>query len=60
MNYFMPCKTAPDHTFYEITVQKSIHLKIQMQPSRGVLMKKCPENTQQIYRRTPIPKCDFQ
>ena len=56
----MPCKTAPDHTFHEITIQKSIHLKIQMQPSRGVLMKKCPENTQQIYRRTPIPKCDFQ
>ena len=50
MNYFMPCKTAPDHTFYEITIQKSIHLKI----------KKCPENTQQIYRRTPMPKCDFQ
>ena len=28
----------------------------QKQPSRGVL---CSENMQQIYRRTPMPKCDF-
>ena len=26
---------------------------------RGVLMKSCFENMQQIYRRTPMPKCDF-
>ena len=32
---------------------------IQKQPSRGVLRKRCSENTQQIYRRTPMPKCDF-
>ena len=31
----------------------------QKQPSRGVLRKRCSENMQQIYRRTPIPKCDF-
>ena len=29
------------------------------QPSRGVLIKTCSENMQQIYRRTPMPKCDF-
>ena len=29
------------------------------QPSRGVLRKKCSENMQQIYRRTPMPKCDL-
>ena len=29
------------------------------QPPRGVLRKKCSENIQQIYRRTPMPKCDF-
>ena len=34
-------------------------LDIQKQPSRGVLVKRCSENTQQIYKRTPIPKCDF-
>ena len=31
----------------------------QKQPSRGVLRKRCSENMQQIYRRTPMPKCDF-
>ena len=29
------------------------------QPSRGVLRKRCSENMQQIYRRTPMPTCDF-
>ena len=28
-------------------------------PSRGVLKKRCLENIPQIYRRTPMPKCDF-
>ena len=32
---------------------------LQKQPSRGVLRKRCSENMQQIYRRTPMPKCDF-
>ena len=32
---------------------------IQRQPPRGVRNKRCSENTQQIYRRTPMPKCDF-
>ena len=31
----------------------------QKQPSRGVLIKRCSEKMQQIYRRTPMPKCDF-
>ena len=31
----------------------------QKQPPRGVLMKKCSENMRQIYRRTPMLKCDF-
>ena len=29
------------------------------QPSRGVLRKRRSENMQKIYRRTPMPKCDF-
>ena len=29
------------------------------QPSIDVLRKRCSENMQQIYRRTPMPKCDF-
>ena len=29
------------------------------EPYRGVLRKMCSENMQQIYRRTPMPNCDF-
>ena len=32
---------------------------IQTQPSRSVLKKSCSENMQQIYRRTPMRKCNF-
>ena len=28
-------------------------------PSRGGIRKRCSENIQQIYRRTAMPKCDF-
>ena len=34
-------------------------MKLQKQPSRDVLRKRCSENIQQIYRRTPMPKCDY-
>ena len=34
-------------------------LELQKQPPRGVLIKMCSENMQQIYRRTPMPKCYF-
>ena len=38
-----------------------IHIQnsIQKQPSRGVPSKICSENMQQIYRKTPFVKCDF-
>ena len=29
------------------------------QPPKGVSRKRCSENMQQIYRRIPMPKCDF-
>ena len=32
---------------------------IQKQPPKGVPRKRCSENMQQIYRRPPMPKCDF-
>ena len=35
------------------------HADTQKQPSRGVLNKRYSENMQQIYIRTPMPKCDF-
>ena len=31
----------------------------QKQPFRGVLREKCSGNMQQFYKRTPMPKCDF-
>ena len=31
----------------------------QKQPSLGVLRKRCSANMQQTYRRTPMPKCEF-
>ena len=31
----------------------------QKQPSRDVLPKRCSRNMRQIYRRTPMSKCDF-
>ena len=31
----------------------------QKQLFRGVISKWCSENMHQIYRRTPMPKCDF-
>ena len=34
-------------------------LLFQKQPSRSVLKKRCSENIQQVYGRTPMPKCDF-
>ena len=27
--------------------------------SRGIYRKRCSENMRQIYRKTPMPKCDF-
>ena len=32
---------------------------IQKQSSRSVRKKRCSEDMQQIYKRTPMPKCDF-
>ena len=40
-------------------INRNRHTKIQKQPSRNVLRKRCSENMQQIYRRKPMPKCDF-
>ena len=34
-------------------------IPIQKQPPKGCSKKRCSENMQQIYRRTPMPKCDF-
>ena len=38
-------------------ISRSVYL--QRQPCRGVPTKNVSENMQPIYRRTPMPKCDF-
>ena len=35
------------------------YMKGQIRPTRGVYRKSCPENMQQVCRKTPLPKCDF-
>ena len=41
------------------TLSENTYFYIEKQPSRGVLSKRCSENMLQIYRKTPMPKCDF-
>ena len=48
-------QTSGDNIF--ISSHQSCFIKTQKQPSRGVLIKRCSENLQEIYRR--MPKCDF-
>ena len=43
--------------FNDLTI--IILFKDPKQSFRGVLLKRYSENMQQIYRRTPMPKCDF-
>ena len=42
-----------------INIVKDPHQCAQKQPFRVVLVKRCFEIMQQIYRRTTLPKCDF-
>ena len=44
----------------DIYTLKLSKLLLQKQPLRGVFEKRCSENMQQIYRRTPMPKCNFK
>ena len=45
--------------YLEVQVEYSSSYKKQKQPSVGVLGEMYSENMQQIYWRTPMPKCDF-
>ena len=42
-----------------VQLESALNSLYQRQPSRGVLRKMCSENVQQIYRITPMPKCDL-
>ena len=41
------------------TVNTTCKSPSQKQPHRGVPRKRCSENMQQVYRRTPMPRCDL-
>ena len=38
---------------------EGFHYIQKKQTSRGVLIRECSENMQQIYRKTPMSKCNF-
>ena len=40
-----------------MTINSFYNFKFRQQPFRDVLKKRCSENMQQIYKRTPMPKC---
>ena len=42
-----------------VLLESTLNSLYQKQPSSGVLRKRCSENMQQIYSRTPMSKCDF-
>ena len=39
-----------------IYIQRERVFRMQKQPSRGALMKTCPEKYHQIHKKTPTPK----
>ena len=47
----------PTHSRVNGTLR--IYMTCTFSRSRGVLSRRCSENMQQIYRRTPMPKCDL-
>ena len=50
---------AQKSLLYAISSRMQIFIKHPEAAVRGVLRKICSENMQQIYRRTPMPKCNF-
>ena len=52
----MVCVLRLDPNF---VVRLAAEKNFRKQPPRGVLSKRCSENMQEIYRRTSMPKCDF-
>ena len=61
--FFKGClpQTLPSPLLNTLFIQDPVkHLQCsQKQPFRGVLKTRYSQNIQQIYRRIPMPKCDF-
>ena len=61
VNLLLPERKLQYRSYFENKLFKlylSTKIK-QKQPSVGVLITRCSENVQQVYRRTPMPKCGF-
>ena len=59
-NFHVYLKHFSENKLLESSFFEAMYLiKVQKQPPRGVPRKRYSENIQQIYRRTPMPKCDF-
>ena len=47
-------------SWFYLMISMFLFFYFEKQPSRGVLSKKCSENMPQIYRGTPMQKCNFK
>ena len=54
----IPLRGVMESNHFE-DLEKTFAVEVPRQPPTGVLRKRCSENMQQIYRRTLIPKSDF-
>ena len=63
LNFWLKQTSQKAVMYFETSEQQLFRINLgcylPKQPSRGVLKKRCSENMQQINRRTPMPKCDF-
>ena len=58
-NLIFLCSAFSEIANFQIVFSKRVSLLFQKQPPRSVHRKRCSENMQQICRRAPMPKCDF-
>ena len=58
-NYYVLNWDSKNKFILEIDICNGLTIDIQTQPSRDILRERCSENMQQIYRKTPMTKCDF-
>ena len=47
------------HLSKKILLKKNFNVNLSQAAPMGVVIKRCSENMQQIYRKTPMPKCVF-
>ena len=58
-SYLVSAPVGPADPLQKLNMYNTLSSPIQKQSPRAALKKRCSENMQQIYRRAPMPKCDF-